>query len=78
MSAFDEIGNKILGKSATDMVRLKDNDYVEYQRVFRESLLYAYNFKCKAKVERYNVSIFNFGDDQSIEGQLMVNAHHVI
>ncbi|GAB5586089.1 Replication factor A protein 1 [Umbelopsis nana] len=54
MSAFDEIGNKILGKTATEMVNLKDNDYAEYQQFFRDSYFYLYNFKCKAKMESYN------------------------
>jgi replication factor A1 len=57
MSAFDEVGNKILGKSASEMVRLKDSDYVAYQNAFKDSYFHLYTFKCKAKVESYNVSI---------------------
>ncbi|KAH8554654.1 putative replication factor-A protein 1 [Umbelopsis sp. PMI_123] len=54
MSAFDEVGNKILGRSATEMVRLKDSDNVAYQNAFKDSYFYPYTFKCKAKMESYN------------------------
>ena len=57
MSAFDEVGNKVLGRSATEMVRLKDSDYVAYQNVFKDAYFHSYTFKCKAKMESYNVSI---------------------
>jgi hypothetical protein len=57
MSAFDEVGNKILGRSATEMVRLKDDDYVAYQNAFKDAYFHSYTFKCKAKMESYNVSI---------------------
>ncbi|CAO3686469.1 unnamed protein product [Umbelopsis ramanniana] len=54
MSAFDEVGNKILGRSATEMVRLKDDDYVAYQNAFKDAYFHSYTFKCKAKMESYN------------------------
>lgn len=57
MSAFDEIGVKLLGKTATEMVHLRERDNAAYQGVFRESYFQPYNFKCKAKMESYNVSI---------------------
>ncbi|KAG2184694.1 hypothetical protein INT43_000607 [Umbelopsis isabellina] len=54
MSAFDEIGIKLLGKTATEMVHLRERDNAAYQSVFRESYFQPYNFKCKAKMESYN------------------------
>ncbi|KAM3586834.1 Replication factor A protein 1 [Umbelopsis sp. WA50703] len=54
MSAFDEVGVKLLGKTATEMVHLRETDNTAYQNVFRESYFQPYNFKCKAKMESYN------------------------
>lgn len=72
MSAFDEVGNKILGRSATEMVHLKDADYLAYQNAFKDAYFHSYTFKCKAKMESYNVSIplSNIsGKETSLNGQ---------
>jgi len=55
MSAFDEVGEKLLGHTANQMWVLKDsNNDEQFHSVFGEANFKSYIFKCKAKNETYN------------------------
>ncbi|KAF7726530.1 Replication factor A protein 1 [Apophysomyces ossiformis] len=56
MNAFDEIGNQVLGTTANELMKLKENDLVAYQKAFTNALFKTYNVKVRAKSETYNAT----------------------
>ncbi|KAI9314631.1 hypothetical protein BX666DRAFT_1968809 [Dichotomocladium elegans] len=53
VQAFDEVGTQLLGKSANEVMHLKDTDADAYSAIMKDSLFKLYNFKGKAKSESY-------------------------
>ncbi|KAI8928253.1 hypothetical protein BC831DRAFT_423805 [Entophlyctis helioformis] len=53
LSTFNEVGEKLLGKSANEMVVLKENNRAEFDRVLEQAVFRQYTFNCRAKAETY-------------------------
>lgn len=60
MSAFDDIGQQILGMSASDLMRLKETEPEASQKVFANATFNCYNLRARAKTETFNVSVNAF------------------
>jgi replication factor A1 len=57
LSAFNETAGPILGGiDANQLIKMKDDDSVAYNKVFEESNYKTYVFKVRAKMENYQVS----------------------
>lgn len=57
LSCFDDVGRLIMGKSANEMMELKENDDPAFETAFDEATLKKLNFRCRAKMD-------NFGEAQ--------------
>lgn len=53
LSGFNDVGLTIIGKSADDMVALKDEDEGEFNRVLAHACGKMYDFSVRAKAETY-------------------------
>ncbi|ORZ02948.1 replication factor-A protein 1 [Syncephalastrum racemosum] len=54
MSAFDDIGQQILGMSASELMRLKETEPEASQKVFANATFNYYNLRARAKTETFN------------------------
>jgi replication factor A1 len=53
LTAFNDVGEKIMGATARELNELKDNDPVANEARFAQVLMRKFNFKIKAKTEMY-------------------------
>ncbi|CAO3638936.1 unnamed protein product [Cunninghamella echinulata] len=54
VNAFDDVGNALIGKTANEIVAIKEADENAYLQLFSEALFKTYNFKARAKQEVFN------------------------
>lgn len=63
LSAFDEVGQQLMGITAAEVQRLKDDENMQGSTRFTQAVAKAsckmWNFSCRAKQETYNVSILH-------------------
>lgn len=64
LSCFDETGNMIFGRTANELMELKDNDEARFMATFDEVNCKKLYFRCRAKMD-------NYGDVQRIRYQVM-------
>ncbi len=57
MSCFQDTGTEILGVSAKELGELKDTNENAYDNIFQEANFKEFVFKCRAKMDTYNVRI---------------------
>ncbi len=54
LSTFNDVGQQLLGYSADDMERLKNEDDQQFGRVIASAVGKMYNFRCRAKSDSFN------------------------
>jgi replication factor A1 len=54
VSVFNDMGCKLFGKDANEMVRLKDENEAKFAAIGQQKLFSRFNFKIRAKQENYN------------------------
>ena len=54
ISAFNEVGQLLLGMSANDLQNLKDNDEPAFEKVFEKTMGFTWCVSIKARTEQYN------------------------
>ncbi|KAF4511929.1 hypothetical protein G6O67_001126 [Ophiocordyceps sinensis] len=64
LSCFDETGVMIFGKSANELVELRENDEAKFMAAFEEVNCKKLSFRCRAKMD-------NYGDTQRVRYQVM-------
>ncbi|EMR64968.1 hypothetical protein MGN70_008089 [Eutypa lata] len=64
LSCFDEVGRIVMGRSADELMEIKENDEAQVSAAFEASNCTKLNFRCRAKLDTY-------GDDQRIRYQVM-------
>lgn len=64
LSCFDETGNMIMGKTANDLMELKENDDAALVAAFDAVNCKKFAFRCRAKMD-------NYGDTQRVRYQVM-------
>lgn len=64
LSCFDETGNMIFGKSANEIMEIKENDEARFMALFEKVNCKKLNFRCRAKMD-------NYGDTQRVRYQVM-------
>lgn len=57
LSCFDEVGRIVMGRSADELMEIKENDEAQVSAAFEASNCTKLNFRCRAKLDTY-------GDDQ--------------
>ncbi|KAK2615883.1 hypothetical protein N8I77_002606 [Diaporthe amygdali] len=67
LSCFDDTGRAIMGKSADELIELRENDPERLAQVFDEANCSKFSFRCRAKMD-------TFGDTQRIRYQVMTAA----
>ncbi|KAF5619883.1 replication factor A1 [Fusarium tjaetaba] len=64
LSCFDDSGRQIVGRTADEMMELKENDDNKFMAAFEEANCKKFTFRCRAKMD-------NFGEAQRIRYQVM-------
>ncbi|CAM1500729.1 Fc.00g098910.m01.CDS01 [Cosmosporella sp. VM-42] len=64
LSCFDDTGRIIMGKTANELMELKENDDNKFMAAFEEANCKKLNFRCRAKMD-------NYGEAQKIRYQVM-------
>ncbi|KAI5462374.1 hypothetical protein BGZ63DRAFT_355252 [Mariannaea sp. PMI_226] len=64
LSCFDDAGRMILGRSASELMELKDKDDVAFMAAFEEANCKKLIFRCRAKSETFN-------DSEKVRHQVM-------
>jgi len=54
LSSFNDVAEKILGKSASVLAHMKETNPQQYEMVFNEAVFKQYTFKIRAKLENFN------------------------
>lgn len=57
VNIFDELGAFLIGMSADEMQKHKESDPESHNRFLKKAIFQTYNFKGRAKLESYNVSL---------------------
>ncbi len=57
LSCFDDVGKAIMGKSADEVMELRDEDEAQFAALFEAANCRKWNFRCRAKMDQ-------FGDTQ--------------
>jgi replication factor A1 len=60
ITAFNEAAESIVGKTANELVEMKEVDEAQSSAVFQLALGKTYLFQCSAKQDSYNVSAYSF------------------
>lgn len=60
LSCFDDVGRIIMGKSADELMALKDENFEAFTREFENANCRKLSFRCRAKMD-------TFGDNQRYE-----------
>ncbi|QSZ32520.1 hypothetical protein DSL72_002098 [Monilinia vaccinii-corymbosi] len=53
LTAFDDVGRLIVGKSADEMMELKENDQAAMEKAFEDANCKMMTFKCRAKTDTF-------------------------
>ncbi|SPJ91502.1 probable single-stranded DNA-binding protein 68k chain [Fusarium torulosum] len=64
LSCFDDSGRQIVGRTADEMMELKETDDNKFMAAFEEANCKKFTFRCRAKMD-------NFGEAQRIRYQVM-------
>jgi replication factor A1 len=56
ITAFNEAAESLLGKTADEMMELKESDEGQYNNAFQGATGKTFTFSCSAKQDSYNVS----------------------
>ncbi|KAK4089691.1 hypothetical protein ACCO45_006025 [Purpureocillium lilacinum] len=64
LSCFDETGNMIFGKTANELMELKENDETRFMAAFEDVNCKKLSFRCRARMD-------NYGDAQRVRYQVM-------
>ncbi|TVY35706.1 Replication factor A protein [Lachnellula subtilissima] len=64
LNAFDDVGRLVVGKSADEMMELKENDFPAMEKEFENANCTSHYFKCRAKMDTYQ-------DQQRVRYQVM-------
>jgi replication factor A1 len=56
LSGFNDVGVAVFGKTAEEMVTLKESDESGYLSTIHKAACHTFNFSCRAKIDTYNVS----------------------
>ncbi|TVY49573.1 Replication factor A protein [Lachnellula occidentalis] len=64
LNAFDDVGKLVVGKSADEMMELKENDFPAMEKEFENANCTSHYFKCRAKMDTYQ-------DQQRVRYQVM-------
>lgn len=64
LNAFDDVGRLVVGKSADEMMELKENDSPAMEKEFENANCTSHYFKCRAKMDTYQ-------DQQRVRYQVM-------
>ncbi|TLS24224.1 hypothetical protein PpBr36_08460 [Pyricularia pennisetigena] len=64
LSCFDDVGRIIMGKSADELMALKDENFEAFTREFENANCRKLSFRCRAKMD-------TFGDNQRVRYQVM-------
>jgi len=64
LNAFDDVGRLVMGKTADDLMELKENDDPAMEKEFENANCRMFTFKCRAKMDTYQ-------DQQRIRYQVM-------
>lgn len=54
VTAFNEVGEAILGKDANFMTELKENDSKQAEEIFAAAQSQTYQFQCSARQDNFN------------------------
>ncbi|RAL64370.1 hypothetical protein DID88_001846 [Monilinia fructigena] len=87
LTAFDDVGRLVVGKSADEMMELKENDQAAMEKAFDDANCKMMTFKCRAKTDtfqeqsriRYQViqaSAVNYGAD-ALKLAEMIKAYNI-
>lgn len=60
ITAFNEAAESIVGKTANELMELKEADEAQSAAVFQLALGKTYLFQCSAKQDSYNVSLSSY------------------
>ncbi|TVY21723.1 Replication factor A protein 1 [Lachnellula arida] len=64
LNGFDDVGRLVVGKSADEMMELKENDFPAMEKEFENANCTSHYFKCRAKMDTYQ-------DQQRVRYQVM-------
>lgn len=53
LNAFDDVGRIVMGKTADQIMELKDNDLTAMEKEFENANCRTFTFKCRAKMDTY-------------------------
>ncbi|KAJ6007948.1 Replication factor A protein 1 [Penicillium herquei] len=87
LTCFDDTGRLIMGRSADDMMQLREDDPTAFSEVFQDANCQTWHFRCRAKIDnfgeqarvRYQVSsakAINYSEEASRLAE-MISSYHL-